>query len=84
MEETKNNTQNNSMQVIKLNELLTNKEIDVVYKLFKNNKPKEAKLYLNETERSLMLDKKGILADYLYYYLEYAFSTKQWAKPNNG
>jgi len=62
-----------NMQEIKLSELLSTKEIKEVERLI-NSTPvdeitKKLKDYLNEEDRKARLLKKGVLGDYLAYYL---------------
>jgi hypothetical protein len=61
---------------MQLDKLLNDLEIQAIYNYLKKRDLKGAKKFLNAPERKIELEAKGISADYLYYQLEYIFSTK--------
>jgi hypothetical protein len=61
---------------MQLDKLLNDLEIKAIANYFEKKDLKGAKKFLNAPERKIELEAKGISADYLYYQLEYIFSTK--------
>jgi hypothetical protein len=61
-------------KTISLNELFTDKkEQEELTDIINKRNSKKLREWLNEKERKEMLEKKGVLSDYLYYYLYYKF-----------
>jgi hypothetical protein len=61
------NTENNNTKTMKLNDLLTSEELDILTDHYQNNDLHSLRTYLNEPERKQRLEDKGVLSDYLYY-----------------
>lgn len=59
------------MKEIRMKDLFNNKQIRELTKLLNKKDLKGLREYLNQTEIKDMLEKKGVLADYLYYFLEH-------------
>lgn len=57
--------------MIKIADLLTKAEIKKVNSFMVNNQPQKLRDYLNEDKRKAKLLKKGVVSDYLYYWLLY-------------
>lgn len=68
------NTEKGSKSSFILGDILNKKELLDIQSFFKKNEMVGLKSYLNEPERKKRLEEKGILADYLYYVLQYQFS----------
>ncbi|MBK7362719.1 MAG: hypothetical protein IPJ01_10525 [Micavibrio sp.] len=68
------NTEQGSKSSFILGDILNKKELSDIESFFKKNDMVGLKSYLNETELKNRLEEKGILADYLYYALQYQFS----------
>lgn len=60
-----------AMNQISLNKLLDTAEIKHMENLISQDRKTEIREYLNEPERKQRLSDKGVLADYLYYFLMY-------------
>jgi hypothetical protein len=61
---------NNERSSITLDALLTKKELSELKSFFKKKDLKAVRQYLNEPERKKQLEEKGVVSDYLYYFLE--------------
>lgn len=70
----KQDKENQEKNSVKITEILSDEEINTLKKYYDCNQWNEARRYLNEEERKKELHEKGILADYLFYYLFYIFS----------
>jgi hypothetical protein len=61
-------------KTIRLEELFGKKDLVTLRAFINRNDPKGLREFLNQRESSLK--EKGVLPDYLYYYLKYAFRDK--------
>lgn len=59
---------------MKLQDLFNNEELNKLSNLINKKDFIEIRIFLNEENVSNKLNKKGILPDYLYYFLEYNFN----------
>jgi hypothetical protein len=64
----------NDWKIIKLKELFDSSELNLLLELINENDFKKVREFLNA--RKEKLKKKGILPDYLYYYLLYKLGEK--------
>lgn len=73
----KQKKENQENKTIKITDLLSDEEIKKLTEYYKNNQWNEARKYLNEEERKIHLKNKGVISNYLYYYLFYIFSNNK-------
>ena len=61
------------MNSIPLKYLFNSKDLNTLTGLIKKNNFKDLRIFLNSEDVSKNLEDKGVLPDYLYYFLEYKF-----------
>lgn len=64
---------------ISLTELLTTEEINEVMDMLKSGQDDRLRKYLEDRREAL--EAKGIVAEYLYYYLQFLKISLKWDKP---
>lgn len=67
-------------KTITLNELFNKNELKQLHNFIKKNEWNNIKTFLNSNPIKDNLLEKGLLADYLYYYLQYIFNGVNNAK----
>jgi hypothetical protein len=60
-------------KTIKMRELFNSSELKEIHSFIKKADWQKLRKYLNEKDRKKRLKAKGIIADYLYFYLQYKF-----------
>lgn len=68
-------TNNGQRPNIMIGDILSETELSQVNSFFKKKDLKGARAYLNEPERKKRLMDNGVVADYLYYQLEFRLMT---------
>jgi len=65
------------IRTIAMRELFDSSELKEIYSLIQKSEWEKLREYLNEKDRKKKLREKGVVADYLYYYLQYKFGRKE-------